>query len=61
MTLRDYIDKHGKEKCAKKWRVSVRTVEYWYAGTTIPQRTKLPLVLETTGLTHSDIYATAKE
>lgn len=61
MSLRDYIDKHGKEKCARKWGVSLRTVEYWHAGDTIPRRKKLPLVLKTTGLTHADIYAAAKE
>ncbi len=57
MTLPEYIAKHGKEKCARKWGVSLRTVEYWFAGETLPRRSKLPHIIKTTGLTHAELYA----
>lgn len=56
MSLPAYIEKHGVDECARKWRVSKRTVHYWKEGTIRPQKRKLPILIKTTGLTRAEIY-----
>jgi len=57
MTLAKYIRKHGAARCAATWGVSVRTVQYWAAEKTKPQRNgTLRRVMHHSKLTFTDIY-----
>lgn len=56
--LAQYIEKHGRQECADKWDVSIRTIDYWKSGEIQPPPDKLPVIIKTTGLTPNDIYHT---
>ena len=57
MTLAKYIEKHGVSRCAAAWKVAPRTVNYWKAGKTKPQRNAvLTRVMKESGLSITDIY-----
>ena len=57
MTLSEYIKKHGRQDCAKRFGVSLRTVDYWARGDFKPQRKEqLPRVMKESGLSLADIY-----
>ena len=57
MTLSEYIKKHGRQECARKFGVSLRTVDYWAKGEFKPRRvSQLPGVLKASGLSIGDVY-----
>jgi hypothetical protein len=57
MTLSEYIKKHGRQECAKRFQVSLRTVDYWAKGSFKPRRNEqLPRVLKASGLSVGDVY-----
>jgi hypothetical protein len=56
MTLSKYIETHGAALCARKWKVSLRTVHYWKNGHCKPTRAVIKRVMKSSGLTYEDIY-----
>jgi hypothetical protein len=57
MTLSEYIKSHGRQVCAKQFRVSLRTIDYWARGDFKPRRvSQLPLVMKRSGLSIEDVY-----
>lgn len=56
MTLKQYITKHGDEKCATLFDVKPRTAKSWRLGQRFPSREKALEITQKTKLKLIDIY-----